>query len=69
MNEADTCRTYVLPKLNSAGREDEYVSEQMAMMPGRIVPIGDRSPTLHCGDAAQSALVPSILDKAFHGEL
>jgi len=42
MNEADTCRTYVLPKLKSAGWEDEYISEQMVLTPGRIVPIGDR---------------------------
>jgi len=40
MNEADTCRTYVLPKLKSAGWEDEL-----------------------------SALMPSILDQAFRGEL
>jgi len=42
MNEADTCRTYVLPKLKSAGWEDEYITEQMVLTPGRIVPIGDR---------------------------
>ena len=42
MNEADTCMTYVLPKLKSAGWEDEYISEQMVLTPGRIVPIGDR---------------------------
>jgi type I site-specific restriction endonuclease len=42
MNEADTCRTYVLPKLESAGWEDEYISKQMVLTPGRIVPIGDR---------------------------
>ncbi|HSO12150.1 MAG TPA: hypothetical protein VLT51_07230, partial [Anaerolineales bacterium] len=42
MNEADTCRTYVLPKLRSAGWEDEYIFEQMVLTPGRIVPIGDR---------------------------
>lgn len=42
MNEADTCRTYVLPKLTSAGWEDETISEQMVLTPGRIVPIGDR---------------------------
>ena len=42
MNEADTCRTYVLPSLKSAGWEDEYIKEQMVLTPGRIVPIGDR---------------------------
>ena len=42
MNEADTCRTYILPKLKSAGWEDEYISEQRVLTPGRIVPVGDR---------------------------
>jgi len=42
MNEADTCRTYVLPKLKSAGWEDDFITEQMVLTFGRIVPIGDR---------------------------
>jgi len=42
MNEADTCRTYVLPKLKSAGWEDETITEQLVLTPGRIVPTGDR---------------------------
>lgn len=42
MNEADTCRTYVLPKLKSAGWEDDAISEQRVLTPGRIVPVGDR---------------------------
>ena len=42
MNEADTCRTYILPKLKPAGREDEFITEQLILTPGRIVPIGDR---------------------------
>ena len=42
MNEADTCHTYVLPKLKSAGWEDEYITEQLVLTPGRIVPIGER---------------------------
>jgi type I restriction enzyme R subunit len=42
MNEADTCRTYVLPKLKSTGWDDEYITEQMVLTRGRIVPIGDR---------------------------
>ena len=41
MNEADTCRTYVLPKLKSAGWEDETITEQLVLTPRRIVPIGD----------------------------
>jgi type I restriction enzyme R subunit len=42
MNEADTCRTYILPNLKSAGWEDEAITEQMVLTPGRIVPIGGR---------------------------
>jgi len=42
MNEADTCRTCVLPKLKEAGWEDDYITEQLVLTPGRIVPIGDR---------------------------
>ena len=42
MNEADTCRSYILPNLKSAGWEDEHITEQMVLTPGRIVPIGDR---------------------------
>ena len=41
MNEADTCRTYILPKLKASGWEDDYFTEQMVLTPGRIVPIGD----------------------------
>lgn len=40
--EADTCRTYIVPKLHAAGWEDEYITEQMVLMRGRIVPIGER---------------------------
>jgi type I restriction enzyme R subunit len=42
MNEADTCRTYILPKLKTSGWEDETITEQLVLTPGRIVPIGDR---------------------------
>jgi hypothetical protein len=58
MNEADTCRTYVIPKLKSAGWEDESIIEQLVLTPGQSQ-----------RDATQSALMPSILDKAFKGEL
>ena len=40
--EADTCRTYIVPKLHTAGWDDEYITEQMVLTRGRIVPIGDR---------------------------
>ncbi|MBI3165933.1 MAG: DEAD/DEAH box helicase family protein [Chloroflexi bacterium] len=41
-NEADTCRTYIVPKLHASGWEDDFITEQMVLTHGRIVPIGDR---------------------------
>jgi type I restriction enzyme R subunit len=43
LNEADTCRTYVLPKLYSAGWEDTQISEQKSFTDGRIVLVGNRT--------------------------
>ena len=40
MSEADTCRTYVLPKLYAAGWTDEQIREQVTFTDGRIVPAG-----------------------------
>lgn len=40
LNEADTCRTYVLPKLYSAGWEDTQISEQKSFTDGRIMLAG-----------------------------
>ena len=40
MNEADTCRQYILPKLKAAGWDEDYVVEQLVLTPGRIVPLG-----------------------------
>ena len=42
MNEADTCRKFVLPKLQSAGWDNEphSISEQRSITDGRIVPVG-----------------------------
>jgi type I restriction enzyme, R subunit len=42
MNEADTCRTKVLPKLRDAGWTDDLISEQLYFTDGRIVPAGRR---------------------------
>ncbi|MFO7585259.1 MAG: type I restriction endonuclease [Anaerolineales bacterium] len=42
MNEADTCRTYILPSLKSAGWEDDTITEQYPLTPGRIVPVGNQ---------------------------
>jgi hypothetical protein len=38
--EADTCRKWVLPKLLSAGWDDEQICEQRTITDGRIVPVG-----------------------------
>jgi type I restriction enzyme, R subunit len=42
MNEADTCRTFVVPKLQAAGWEVEphSIAEQRTVTDGRIVPAG-----------------------------
>ena len=40
MTEADTCRTYVVPKLHSAGWSDEQIREQVTFTDGRIIPLG-----------------------------
>lgn len=42
MNEADTCRTYVLPNLKSAGWEDGFITEQMVLTLGLIVSVGSQ---------------------------
>src|SRR5258708_10610550 len=43
LNEADTCRTYVLPKLYRAGWEDPQISEQKSFTDGRIMLVGNRA--------------------------
>lgn len=43
INEADTCRTFVLPKLYGAGWEDSQISEQKSFTDGRIVLVGNRA--------------------------
>lgn len=42
MNEADTCRKLVVPKLQAAGWDDEphSIAEQRTITDGRIVPVG-----------------------------
>src|SRR5580700_7688986 len=42
MNEADTCRKYVLPKLYAATWTDEQINEQRTFTDGRIVIAGKR---------------------------
>ena len=42
MNEADTCRKYVVPKLQEAGWDNDpfAISEQVTFTDGRIIPHG-----------------------------
>src|SRR4026209_1660002 len=43
LSEADTCRTYVLPKLYAAGWTDDQISEQRTFTDGRIVVAGKKA--------------------------
>jgi len=43
LNEAHTSRTYVLPKLYSAGWEDTQISEQKSFTDSRIVLVENRA--------------------------
>lgn len=36
MTEADTCRTYVVPKLHAVDWSDEQIREQVTFTDGRI---------------------------------
>jgi type I restriction enzyme R subunit len=56
VNEADTCRTYILPKLHASGWEDEHITEQFVLTPGRIVPLGERQHTRKSGLRADYVL-------------
>ncbi len=42
-NEADTCRTHVLPKLYAAGWTDDQIAEQRTFTAGRIVVHGSKA--------------------------
>jgi hypothetical protein len=42
ITEADTCRKYVLPKLYSAGWNDDQISEQKSFTDARIIVIGSK---------------------------
>ena len=77
--EADTCRTYIVPKLHASTWENEYIAEQMVLTCGRILPIGDRQAKVNAlwglqvkdgeGLRRSRPLVLSVLDRAFKGEL
>jgi type I restriction enzyme R subunit len=55
-NEADTCRTYILPMLYASGWDDEQLIEQLVLTPGRIVPLGERQHTRKSGLRADYVL-------------
>ncbi|NLF38090.1 hypothetical protein GX586_01505, partial [bacterium] len=40
--EADTCRTFVLPKLYAAGWSDDQIAEQRSFTDGRIIVSGTK---------------------------
>lgn len=54
MNEAETCREFVIPRLLTAGWKDEQIREQVTFTDGRIVPL-----------AGQRALRISRLSKLY----
>jgi type I restriction enzyme, R subunit len=43
INEADTCRKYILPKLYAAGWNDDQISEQKSFTDGRILVVGNKA--------------------------
>lgn len=72
ITEADTCRKYVLPNLYAAGWDDDQISEQKRIVEG-LSSLTAKSEVLEgmqTETAAElDAMLPSILDKAFRGEL
>jgi type I restriction enzyme, R subunit len=63
-NEADTCRTYIVPKLHASGWEDDFITEQTVLTYGRIVQ------SVNGEELRRSrTLMPSVLDRAFKSEL
>src|SRR5690348_7433750 len=42
MNEADTCRKYVIPRLYAATWTDDHITEQKSFTDGRIVVAGTK---------------------------
>ncbi len=68
ITEADTCRKYVLPKLFVAGWNDDQISEQLWFE--RLYKEVDTLKNLQAKTSVEFAvLLPSILHKAFNGEL
>lgn len=42
ITEADTCRIYIVPKLHSAGWDDDQINEQKTFTDGRILVVGNK---------------------------
>lgn len=80
LTEADTCRKYVVPKLQGAGWDNNphSIAEQRFFTDGRIIVRGSQA-TRRPGKKADYllrytrdfpiAVVKAILDRAFKGEL
>ncbi|MGH9692281.1 MAG: hypothetical protein ACRD4C_14585 [Candidatus Acidiferrales bacterium] len=43
LTEADSCRKYVLPKLDASGWTDDHINEQRTFTDGRIVVASNRT--------------------------
>ena len=84
MNEADTCRTYIMPKLKSAGWEDDFIAEQMVLIYEQIILYLNDLPSIDdywqakvnglqglqtASKEESSVFTSSLLDKIFKGEL
>lgn len=80
LNEPDTCRRLVVPKLQAAGWENDphSITEQRYFTDGRIVVRGNRAERkkgkkadylLRYTRDFPIAVVEAILDRAFKGEL
>ncbi|MBM3860658.1 MAG: hypothetical protein FJ395_13540 [Verrucomicrobia bacterium] len=69
--EADTCRKYVLPKLYAAGWTDDQICERRLLghldgLAGQVARLQRLQTESHL---RLEQLLPSILDRAFKGEL
>ena len=66
INEADTCRAYVVPKPYNAGWEDTQISEQKNFTDGRIMLAGNRAfrrpqKRANSGLRSQESLVKALI--------
>jgi len=64
--EADTCRNYILPQLHASGWENNYISEQLVLTPGRIVPLGEKGHFRKEGLRVRGFLIKPLLFQGRH---